>query len=204
MRLHNLLDDSLRMLPIVAFGGTLVLSGCNVNVRKNGDGQDKKVDIETPVGGLHVRKDPDARDVGLPVYSGARRKEKADGDNDNNASVNISSSLFGLRVAAIEYLSDDSPAKLIAYYKDQLKKYGDVLECHTDKSHAGATVNPGEDESKESKRLKCDGDNSGKTTELKAGTEQNQHIVSVRPQDSGKGSDFSLVYVQVRGGKETI
>ena len=204
MRLHKLLDNSLRILLMIAFGSTLILSGCNINVRKRGEGQDKKVDIETPVGGLHIRKDADARDVGVPIYPGARRKEKDEGDNDNNASVNISSSLFGLRVAAIEYLSDDPPGKLIAYYKDQLKKYGDVLECHSDKPHAGATMNPGADDSKESKRLKCEGDNTGKTTELKAGTEQNQHIVSVRPQDSGHGSDFSLVYVQVRGEKETI
>ena len=94
MRLHKLLDNSLRILLMIAFGSTLVLSGCNINVRKRGEGQDKKVDIETPVGGLHIRKDADARDVGVPIYPGARRKEKDEGDNDNNASVNISSSLF--------------------------------------------------------------------------------------------------------------
>jgi len=46
--------------------------------------------------------------------------------------------------------------------------------------------------------------NNGKVVELKVGTKQNQHIVSIRPADSGKGSDFGLVYVQVRGGKDTI
>ena len=34
-------------------------------------------------------------------------------------------------MVALEYESDDAPAKLVAYYKDQLKKYGKVLECHT-------------------------------------------------------------------------
>jgi hypothetical protein len=39
------------------------------------------------------------------------------------------------------------------------------------------------------------------------GTQENQHIVSIKPQDGGKGTDFGLVYVQVRGGgdkKDTI
>ncbi len=204
MRTVNLLDDSLRVVLVLTFGATLVLPGCNVNVRKSGEGQEKKVDIETPIGGLHIRKDADAREIGLPVYPGARRKEQDHDGDEHSGNMNISSSLFGLKVAAIEYLSDDPPEKLVAYYKNQLKKYGDVLECHTDKPHAGATMNPGEDQNKESKRLKCEGDDEGKTIELKVGTEQNQHIVSIKPGDSGKGSDFGLVYIQMRGGKETI
>ena len=188
-----------------AFGALLTLPGCNVNVKKDSEGKEKKVDIETPVGALHVSKDADIRDVGLPVYPGARRKEKGgddDGD-DNNAHVNISSSLFGLKVVAIEYLSDDPPEKIIAYYKDQLKRYGDVLECHNSSNSAGAIMNPG-DSSGHSERLKCEGDQNGKTVELKVGTEQNQHIASIKPGDDGKGSDFGLVYVQMRGGKDTI
>jgi hypothetical protein len=182
-----------------------VLPACDVKVNRDSEGQDKKVDIETPIGGLHVSKGADVRDTGLPVYPGARPKpnNKDDDGNANSANVHISSSLFGLKVVAIEYLSDDSPEKLIVYYKDQLKKYGSVLECHTDKSHAGASVDA-DDDSKESRLLKCEGDNEGKVVELKVGTRQNQHIVSIKPADSGKGSDFGLVYVQVRGGKDTI
>ena len=41
--------------------------------------------------------------------------------------------------------------------------------------------------------------------ELKVGTKDNQHIVSISPQDKGKGTDFALVFVQTRGGsKDTI
>ena len=69
------------------------MPGCSVNVKKDGEGQEKKVDIETPMGALHVSKDADVRDIGLPVYPGARRKEHGDGDHDNNAHVNISSGL---------------------------------------------------------------------------------------------------------------
>ena len=148
MRMLKLRDSNSRLLLIVgvAFSALMVLPGCNVNVNKDSEGQEKKVDIETPVGQLHVSKAADVRDVGLPVYPGARRKEKSDDGHESSANVNISSSLFGLKVVAIEYLSDDSPEKLIAYYTGQLKKYGNVLECHTGENHAGADVDPDDDD----------------------------------------------------------
>jgi len=140
-------------------------------VNKDSEGREKKVDIETPIGGLHVSKGADVRDTGLPVYPGARRKEKDEDGDSNSANVNISSSLFGLKVVAVEYLSDDSPKKIIAYYTSQLRKYGNVLECHTNKNHVGANIDP-DDDSVESKPLKCEGDNNGKVVELKVGTDR--------------------------------
>ena len=91
-------------------------------------------------------------------------------------------------MVAIEYLSDDPPEKIIAYYKDQLKKYGDVLECHNNSNRVGAAMNPG-DHAGHSERLKCEGDQNGQTVELKVGNEQSQHIASIKPGDEGKGSD---------------
>ncbi len=203
MRTPTWLNGSSRLALIVVFGVWLALPGCDVNVKKDSEGKEKNVDIETPVGGLHVTNDADVRDIGLAVYPGARRKEHSDDNNPNSAHVNISTSLFGIKVVAIEYLSDDPPEKLVAYYKDQLKKYGFVLECHTSERHPGTNMN-GADTSGNSKKLKCEDDQNGKTVELKVGTEQNQRIVSVKPADDGKGSDFGLVYIQMRGGKDTI
>src|SRR5256712_8691364 len=179
----------------------VLLPACSINVKKNEDGEDKKVDIETPLGGIHVSKDADVRDVGLPVYPGARVKEKEVSGEEKSANVNLSALGFGLKVVAVEYESDDPPAKLIAYYKDQLKKYGSVLECHTSGHGGDMSVHTGKHDSHESKELKCEGDNSGKNVELKVGTEDNEHIVSIEPQ--GKGATFALVYVQTRG-KDTI
>lgn len=189
-----------RLILSAALSALLLLPACSVNVKKDGEGDDKKVDIETPLGGIHVSKDADIRDVGLPVYPGARKKEKDEEGQEKSANVRLSSGLFGLKVVAIEYLSDDPPAKLIAYYKDQLKKYGGVTECHT--NTRGGDVNLKTD-SNDSNQLKCEGDNSGKIVELKAGTKQNQHLVSIEAGEGGKGSDFGLVYIQLRG-KDTI
>jgi hypothetical protein len=177
---------------------TLLSTACSINVKKEQNGQEKQVDINTPVGGIHVSKGADVADVGLAVYPGARLKQSDSDGNDKSANVNISSFGFGLKVVALEYQSDDSPAKLVAYYKDQLQKYGKVLECHT--SHFD--VNPDVKESDHgSHELTCDG-SSGNNIELKAGTKENQHIVAVEP--DGKGSSFSLVYVRTHGKQADI
>jgi hypothetical protein len=176
-----------------AIVAALLLPACSINVKKEQNGEDKQVDIDTPVGGIHVSKGANVADVGLAVYPGARLKEDDSDGNDKSANVNISSFGFGLKVVALEYESDDSPAKLIAYYRDQLKKYGKVLECHT----SNLDVNPdikGSDHG--SHELTCEG-SSGSNVELKVGTKENQHIVAVEP--DGKGSSFSLVYVRTHG-----
>jgi len=177
----------------------LALPACSVNVKKGEQGEDKRVDIQTPVGGIHVSKDADEADVGLPVYPGARKKEKDDEGEEKSANVNISAGRFGLKVAAIEYESNDPPDKLVSYYRAQLKKYGKVLECHTSRQGHDASTGDNDD----SNELKCEGDNKGKNIELKVGTKQNQHIVAIEPAENGKGSDFGLVHVQMRG-KDTI
>jgi hypothetical protein len=184
---------------MVALVALFALSACSLNVKKGENGEDKRVDIDTPVGAIHVGEGADARDTGLPVYPGARAKEKNANSDKNSGNVNISSSLFGLKVVAIEFLSDDPPDKLVAFYQDKLKSYGNVLECHSDKHGDPGDVKVNID-SKDPKphQLNC-GDNKGSTIELKVGTDENQHIVSITPQDGGKGTDFALVYVQVHG-----
>jgi len=180
-------------LSIVVLSATLALMpACSVNVKDKGGDGNSKVDISTPVGGIHVDENADARDTGLAVYPGARPKPKTDDGDKKSANVNMSAFGYGLKVVALEYLSDDPPDKIIAYYQEQLKKYGHVLQCHSNSikaDHDGA-------------KLKCDSDDSGNKVELKAGTDDNQHIVSVEPE--GKGSDFAIVWLRLRGKEGDI
>ena len=193
---------SKRGKSVFALALTLVfvalLAACSVNVKKSDNGEDKNVDITTPMGGIHVSNDADVRDTGLPVYPGSRPKAKDKDGDQKSANVNISGFGFGVKVVAIEYQSDDPPGKLIAFYRDQLKKYGNVLECrssgHVNYSHTG--------DQHSSKELKCEGDDSGKNIELKVGTQDNQHIVAVEP--DGSGSSFGLVYVRTHGKDDSI
>jgi hypothetical protein len=182
----------------------LLLPACSINVKKEANGQDKQVDIHTLLGGVHVSNQADISDVGLQVYPGARPKEKDYDGSDKSANVNISGFGYGIKVVALEYESDDTPAKVLAYYKDQLKKYGNVLECHTSRlnldmkvGHVNVETKLGTHESEsDSNELTCEGDH-GSNIELKVGKKDDQHIVAVQP--TGKGSSFSLVYVRTHG-----
>jgi hypothetical protein len=179
-------------LAAATLGAVALVSGCSVNVKKEANGQDKQVDIKTLVGGIHVSKQADVADVGIAVYPGARVKEKDSDGGDKSANVNISGFGYGLRVIAVEYESDDAPAKVLAYYKDQLKRYGTVLECHSS-SHFNVQMKGSNGNSNE---LTCEGSH-GNNVELKVGKNDDQHIVAVEP--DGKGSSFSLVYVRAHG-----
>lgn len=172
--------------------GLFLISACSVNVKKEKNGEDKQVDISTPVGGIHVSKGVNPEDLGMPIYPGARLKDDS-GGSDNNANVNISGFGFGLKVVALEYESTDSPSKVIAYYKDQMRKYGDVIQCHTSSLHVNADIKHHDSNSHD---LTCQGE-SGADIELKVGTEENQHIVAVEP--AGSGSSFSLVFIRTHG-----
>jgi hypothetical protein len=166
-----------------------------VNVQKQSNGQDKQVDIQTLLGGVHVSKQADVSETGLPVYPGARLKEKDSGGSDKSANVNISGFGYGIKVVAVSYESDDASAKVLSFYKDQLKKYGTVLECHT--SRGDWSMNTGSHGSnKGSNELTCEG-SGGNEIELKVGKQDDQHIVAVEP--DGRGSSFSLVYVRTHG-----
>lgn len=180
-----------------------LLPACSVNVKDHGDNGNDKIDINTPLGGIHVDENADAHDTGLSVYPGAHLKTKSGDGDKKSANVNISTFGFGLKVVALEYESDDPPAKIIAYYQDQLKRYGNVLQCPGGgfKFDNDAPVVGGKDYVAGGK-LKCDSGDGGNKVELKVGTDDNQHIVTVEPE--GKGSDFAIVWLRVRGKEGEI
>jgi hypothetical protein len=174
---------------------------------QDSDSKDKNFDVRSSVGDLHIGADADARKAGLPLYPGAvpaKSKDK-DGDSDK-VNLGLLTEAFGIKLIVAKYDSDDAPDKVIDFYRDKLKKYGKVLECHT-KEHGGDVHNDSDD-SKDSdaknKPLKCEGDNSGPVTELKVGTEDNEHIVSVELREGGKGASFAIVYVYTRGKRGDI
>ena len=186
---------------VVVLTMLVILPGCKINVKKDAAEQDKRVDISTLIGGIHVSNGLDARDLGVAVYPGARPRQEKDND-EKGANVNISSPYFGIKVAAQEYESDDSMDKVISFYTDQLKKYGAVVKCHGKWKGKDANAQVGHDSGKHSHEVTCNKDSSGDSIELKVGTEENQHLVAIEPQ--GKGCKFALVRVEVRGEEDTI
>src|SRR5580704_15028680 len=114
MPIARLRNPHSRWLFAASVESLLLLPACSVNVKKEANGEDKQVDIKTLVGGIHVSKQADASDVGLAIYPGARLKLKDTDGDDKSANVNISGFGFGVKVVALEYQTDDAPAKLIA------------------------------------------------------------------------------------------
>lgn len=161
------------------------------------DSKNKNLDIQSPVGNLHVGNDADARKVGLPVYPGARWKSHDSSSDSDSANLSLLTEAFGMKLIVANYVSADDPSKIVEFYRSKLKKYGKVLECHSSKHGGDISV---QDDNKDSsnKELKCD-ENSGPVTELKVGTENDQHVVAVESADGGNGSNFALVYVHTRG-----
>jgi hypothetical protein len=184
----------------------ILLSMPRLNAQQTDNrGQDKHLDIRSSAGDLHMGNDADARDTGLPAYPGARlRHDDDDKDGKNSANLAISTESFGIKLIVVDYDSDDSPGKVIGFYRDKLKKYGRVLECHTAEHGGDIHVNSGKNDSNGNKEVKCDGDNTGNVVELKVGTEDNQHLVAIEPAKKGDGSTFALVYVHTRGKQGDI
>jgi hypothetical protein len=170
----------------------VLLGACSIHTEKEANGQDKKVDIKTPFAEIHVGSDTSAQDAGIALYPGARPKQ--DANDKHRANVQIGGEDFGVKVVAATYLSDDSPQKVIDFYRKDLGKYGNVLECPKGLKENHGDKNDGE--------LRCDDRGSsepGKLT-LAVGIPARQHVVAVKP--DGKGTEFSTVYVNVKG-KET-
>lgn len=182
---------------VAAAAALLALAACSMKV--DDKGENKNVDIRTPLGALQVRTNPTPAQIGLSVYPGAQ--QKVEGNDRNAANVNISSSLFGVKVLVIGYHTSDSQDKVIAYYKKDLQQYGKVLQC---KGHGhNAEMDLGHDSDHKPKPLTCGDDKGGGNgVELKAGMSDNFHLVAVEPKDNG--TDFALVYVATRGQSEPM
>jgi hypothetical protein len=188
-----------QLMPVLALSLVVGVSA----FAQQSDSQDKSFDVRSSVGDMHVGKDADARKQGLPLYPGARPTQEKDNDPLN---FGILTQGFGMKLMVAKYQSDDPPAKVIDFYRGKLKKFGRVLECHSQK-HGGDVDMHDDKDSKDAKdtdkELKCE-DDSGPVVELKVGTEDDQHVVSVEPGDASKGTTFALVYVYTRGKRGEI
>jgi hypothetical protein len=173
----------------------LIAATLSIAAAQDSDSRNKNLDVRSPVGDLHVGNDADARKVGIPLYPGARLKSRD--QNSDQANLSMLTEAFGMKLVVANYVSDDDPAKIVEFYRDKLRRYGKVLECHSDK-HGGDVSVHDDNKNSDNRDLKCD-QNSGPVTELKVGTEDNQHVVAVEPAEGKKGSNFALVYVHTRG-----
>ena len=164
---------------------TALLAGCRVEANKQGDSDNVK--SSTPFGGVQVKTNDAVavEGIGLPVYPGAQLVKK---DKDNGAAdVNLNFGSFQLRVKAVSYRTGDSPKKVEAFYRNGMKRFGDVIACRDNRA-VGTPVRTLEG-------LTCDNDKQNHYSvddkpdqgalELKAGSKQHQHIVEIDAESDG-------------------
>jgi len=190
-----------RFLPEAFLLGTiLATAGCHVQVDKGKNGEDKNVKIDTPLGGLHVRADQTAAaDLGLPVYPGAQIAPDREGDK--SADVHLGFGQFQLRVKVVTYETSDAHDKVVAFYKNAMGRFGEVITCDGSEPVGSPTIT--------SDGLTCSldhhpnvqisgvSDDSGFT--LRAGSKHHQHIFAIKS-NSGEGTRFSLIELQLPTG----
>jgi hypothetical protein len=142
---------------------------------------------------FNLGKNASAKDVGLPIYPGARRQQDTDKDS-SSLNMGLWGGSSGFKIALLKMETNDSPDKVSAFYRKALAKYGKVLTCGA----GDPAPDSSQDKTKSSDALDCDKDKSDKDGfELKAGTKERQHIVGISKKDNV--TTFQLVYIETRG-----
>ena len=183
------------------------VAGCRIHVDKTANGEDKNVQVDTPFGGIHVSTDQTtAADLGLPVYPGAEIVK--DKDNDKSADIHMGFGEWQLRVKVVNYSSPDSQDKVVAFYKNALGRYGDVISCQ-DNTPVGKPAQTAEgltcaEDSGAHVQVNEKGTNYGYHSghngfELKAGSKHHQHIVGFESSAPGQ-TRFALVAIDLPSG----
>ncbi len=199
-----------RMLPAsLAILLSLALAGCMIHVDKDEKGHEKKVEVESPFGHVHVNTDEtNPADLGLPAYPGAQQVK--DDDDHKSADVNVGFGQWEIKVKAISYLTPDSRDKVVAFYKKALGAYGTVIACQDSVAVGKPTVTSegltcNDDNSMSNVQVKTHKDDKGVTIntgksgqgfQLKAGSKHHQHILGIEESTDGK-THFALVAVDL-------
>jgi hypothetical protein len=179
--------NPLRSFLPAAAGCLLLLSGCHVTTHRANNHNGDNVDIGTPFGSMHVKTNDNGEVAGLGItpYPGAVPYRK-DGNDTDSADVNLSFGSFHLGVRAASYKTSDARDTVLAFYRKDLARYGEVLECR-DNTTVGQPTRTGQG-------LTCNEDNgrhhgyvhdSPSGLELRAGSPQHEHIVAVEDKDGG-------------------
>ena len=141
--------------------------------------------------GIDITDDVSVAKTGMRVYPGATPVLKKKGASES-ANIQFAFGDYGLKVVVAKLRSTDAPAKVAAFYRGELARFGEVLDC----GNAGA-ASAGSAKDTKSKVLTCDGDKPRKNGMLyKAGRRDDQHVVEIK--SVTEGSEFSLVHVNVK------
>lgn len=192
--------------PIPALGSLCLLlaaavlfTACDVSHKKNGNGDN--VQLRTPFGSMHIKTNDDANvaGIGLATYPGAVPVKDHDDHDGDAADINLNFGDFHLGVKAASYQTSDSPDKVEAFYRKDMARYGDVIECRGGqtigqpaRTAQGLTCSENADHHVHTIHVETD-----RHPELRAGSPEHEHIVGIEPRDGG--TKIGLVALDLPG-----
>jgi hypothetical protein len=181
-----------RAAAAIVMGLTLMAVAMQATAQDKKDSDANKSDNDSI--GFIASKNASAKEMGLPLYPGSWRHKDS---SDDSAAVQLGAwgGSSGFKLVVLKMESKDAPDKVTAFYRKALSKYGKVLNCSDPATTAA-------EKDKSSNGLDCDSDHADKDeVVLKAGTKEEEHIVSIKM--NGSGSLFDLVYVEAKGSAST-
>jgi hypothetical protein len=181
-RFTQAVRSAMPVLAMVAVG-TIIISTQSIRAQDS----KKSGDVNA---GITVSGQATAKEVGLPLYPGAKPHKDKDKD-DSAANLGLWGGSFGFKLVLLKMESPDSADKVAAFYQKALTKYGPVLDC------SNPNTGKATDDDKSGK-ITCGDDKADAGERLfKSGTKEKQHIVSIKT--AGGGTDFTLLYLEARG-----
>jgi hypothetical protein len=143
---------------------------------------------------IHARSHTTAADIGVPTYPGATLYKDS---SDAGVDLGFSYGDTHFRLLVASYASNDTQDKILAFYRNALSRYGDVLECVRGKplgdltaTRSGLTCS-----GKHGSHVHLNGhDDSSTDHELRAGSPHQMRIVGI---DERNPTHFALVYLDV-------
>lgn len=147
---------------------------------------------------IHANSDVSPADIGLPAYPGATPAHKH-GDDKAAFDIGFSYGDTHFRMRGISYDSDDSPGRILDFYRKALGRYGDVLECDHGRPVGSLTVTSSGlrcSDRKNGDHLNIDGHiDSSKDHDLRAGSPEEFRIVGINESES-QSARFVIMYVK--------
>jgi hypothetical protein len=178
---------SARIPFISALEATILFAAILFFEGAESSGQDSGVNLA-----LHANSHTIAADIGLPAYPGATLYK--DSGNDSGADLGLTAGDFHFALLAVNYVTSDSAARVLGFYRKPLSRYGEVLECDHGKPVGTLTVTRS---GLTCSHLQSSGDtNSSTDHELRAGSPHQFRIVGIDESHPGS-TRFGLVYLDL-------
>jgi hypothetical protein len=175
----------------VAIFSGLLLALLSLSLTAHGQAKDSKSVIITNSGETLkiATSQPSVKEMGFSPYPGAQPKSEGKGEGAG-VNLNMTTSAGPTKVQVMKFQTADGPEKVTAFYKKDLARYGNVLECRGTKSVTFEVNDPAH-----KNELKCDHEGSDPAaTVIKAGRENSEHLVVVRKND--QGTEFTLIHTE--------